>query len=523
MQAMNRNQIKVLQQATTASALSRTAPALCRSALLLLATAVLTLVCGAFAQGTGILRVSMPGDFVTLDPHRTTTAIERGMIGTIFSALTLLGPDGLPQGDLAASWENPDPLTYEFTLRDNAKFHNGRRVVAADVAYSLQRVKGMEGASRWSGMISDVSGIEVVDDLTVRLTLSQPSAPLLHNLAYIAIVAEEEVEHLTTRPIGSGPFVFQEWTPNVQMRLTANPDFYFPNQPRIAELIWVPMAETATMLANLQTGGIDVASAIDFTAVPQLQSASGVTLVTPEIPTSYGAVFFRNLPPFDNLVLRRAVAAAVNRDAVNRAVYFGLGDSDCNAYTVGHWVYTELDCPAYDLDAARQLLAEAGYAGGLDVTWKMTNFPYAVRSAEIVAESLRQIGVNVTLIPLDLSTFVQEVYVDRDFQIASGAFVREFDPDAVIESVVRTGGGNNPGQYSNARVDELLRLGRAELDQTARAALYAELAQLVVDDVAMVKLSTHPYIWVVRDNVKGLWLDSIGTANVSFRTVTVDD
>lgn len=498
-----------------------------RPVLVLVALAAVLVAGLAVAQGEGqrggTLRISMPGDFVTLDPHRTTTAIERGMIGTIFSALTYLDENGIPQGDLAESWENPDPLTYEFTLRDNAFFHNGRQVVAGDVAFSIERIKGMEGSSRWAGMISDIASVEVIDDLTLRLTLSQPSAPLLHNLAYIAIVAEEEVDALTTQPIGSGPFVFEEWTPNVEMRLSANEDFYFPDQPMVDELAWIPMAETATMIANLQTDGIDVASAIEFAAVPQLQNAPAVELVTPAIPTSYGAIFFRAEEPLTDLTLRQAIAHAVNREAISQAVYFGLGDADCNPYPHGHWAYAELECTPYDLDRARELLEEAGYADGLEVTWKMTNFPYAVRSAEIVAESLRQIGVEVELIPLDLSAFVQEVYVDRDFQIASGAFVREFDPDAVIESVVRTGGGNNPGEYSNERVDELLRQGRAELDQDARAAIYAELSQLLEDDVAVIKTSTHPYVWAVGDHVQGLWLDSIGTANVSLRTVYLSE
>src|SRR5690606_5748404 len=297
-----------------------------RPVLVLVALAAVLVAGLAVAQGEGqrggTLRISMPGDFVTLDPHRTTTAIERGMIGTIFSALTYLDENGIPQGDLAESWENPDPLTYEFTLRDNAFFHNGRQVIASDIAFSIDRIKGMEGSSRWAGMISDIASVEVIDDLTLRLTLSQPSAPLLHNLAYIAIVAEEEVDALTTQPIGSGPFVFEEWTPNVEMRLSANENFYFPDQPMVDELVWIPMSETATMIANLQTDGIDVASAIEFAAVPQLQNAPAVELVTPAIPTSYGAIFFRAEEPLTDLTLRQAIAHAVNREAISQAVYF---------------------------------------------------------------------------------------------------------------------------------------------------------------------------------------------------------
>jgi peptide/nickel transport system substrate-binding protein len=168
----------------------------------------------AAAQAGGTMRIDMSTDIQQLDPHLVTAWNDYCPWESMFSALTSLDRDFQPVPDLAQSWTQPDPKTYVFQLRKGVLFHNGREMKAADVKFSLERIQGFGGRSKWYTLILDLERAEVVDDYRVRLVLKQPSAPFLANLAFATIVAQENVDKIGLEPIGTGPFRFVERVPN---------------------------------------------------------------------------------------------------------------------------------------------------------------------------------------------------------------------------------------------------------------------------------------------------------------------
>ena len=343
-----------------------------------IALAALGLLAGArpepaSAQTGGAMRINMATDIQQLDPHLVTAWNDYCPWESMFSSLTALDRDFQPVPDLAQSWTQPDPKTYVFQLRKGVLFHNGREMKAADVKFSLERIQGFGGRSKWYTLILDMERAEVVDDYRVRVVLKQPSAPFLANLAFAMIVAPENVEKIGLEPVGTGPFRFVERVPNSHLLVRRWDKFYMPGQPKVDEIRWVPVVEPATRVANLKTGTADIISEVPFEALRDLRATPGVSIHEPKASSAYAVILIKHAPPLDNKKLRQAIAQLVDREALNRAVYFGVGTTEqgCNPFPIGHWAHTDVACPKYDPDAAKKLLAEAGHPNGIELEWKV--------------------------------------------------------------------------------------------------------------------------------------------------------
>jgi peptide/nickel transport system substrate-binding protein len=494
-----------------------------------IALAALGLLAGArpepaSAQTGGAMRINMATDIQQLDPHLVTAWNDYCPWESMFSSLTALDRDFQPVPDLAQSWTQPDPKTYVFQLRKGVLFHNGREMKAADVKFSLERIQGFGGRSKWYTLILDMERAEVVDDYRVRVVLKQPSAPFLANLAFAMIVAPENVEKIGLEPVGTGPFRFVERVPNSHLLVRRWDKFYMPGQPKVDEIRWVPVVEPATRVANLKTGTADIISEVPFEALRDLRATPGVSIHEPKASSAYAVILIKHAPPLDNKKLRQAIAQLVDREALNRAVYFGVGTTEqgCNPFPIGHWAHTDVACPKYDPDAAKKLLTEAGHPNGIELEWKVIGTrPDTVKVAEVCKETFRKGGVNVKLTQLEFATWIQQVYRDKQFQLGQTIFLREADPDGLVVSALFTGGQNNPGGYSRKDMDDLLTSGRGELNVERRKAIYKRISEIVADDVPFVRIQPQPFLWASTSKAGGFYINSQSRPFVALREMTV--
>jgi peptide/nickel transport system substrate-binding protein len=478
----------------------------------------------AAAQSGGVMRINMATDIQQLDPHLVTAWNDYCPWECMYSSLTALDRDFQPVPDLAQSWTQPDPKTYVFQLRKGVLFHNGREMKAADVKFSLERIQSFGGRSKWYTLILDMERAEVVDDYRVRVVLKQPSAPFLANLAFAMVVAPENVEKIGLEPVGTGPFRFVERVPNSHLLVRRWDKFYIPGQPKVDEIRWVPVVEPATRVANLKTGTADIISEVPFEALRDLRATPGVAIHEPKASSAYAVILIRHAPPLDNKKLRQAIAQLVDREALNRAVYFGVGTTEqgCNPFPIGHWAHTDVACPKYDPDAAKKLLAEAGHPNGIELEWKVIGTrPDTVKVAEVCKETFRKGGVNVKLTQLEFATWIQQVYRDKQFQLGQTIFLREADPDGLVVSALFTGGQNNPGGYSRKDMDDLLTSGRGELNVERRKAIYKRISEIVADDVPFVRIQPQPFLWASTSKAGGFYINSQSRPFVALREMTV--
>ncbi len=477
----------------------------------------------AAAQSGGTVRINMSTDIQQLDPHLVTAWNDYCPWESMFSSLTALDRDFQPVPDLATSWTQPDPKTYIFNLRRGVLFHNGREMKAADVKFSLERIVGLGGRSKWYTLLLDMDKVEIVNDYQVRILMKHPSAPFLANLAFGMIVAKENVDQIGLNPIGTGPFKFVERVPNSHLLVRKWDKFYVQGQPKVDEIRWIPVVEPATRVANLKTGTTDIVSEVPYESIQELRSTAGVSIHEPKAPSAYGVILIKHAPPLDNKKVRQALAMLTNRDAINRAVFFGTGSAEqgCNPFPIGHWAHSDVACPKYDPEGAKRLLSEAGYPNGLELEWKVQSFPFMIKCAEISKETFRQGGVNLKLTQLEFATWIQQVYRDKQFQLAQTTFLREADPDGLVVSALGTGGQNNPGGYTTKQMDELLNQGRAELDREKRKAIYKRISEIVSDDVPFIRVQSLPYVWAATPKVSGFYINSQCRPYLALREMTI--
>ena len=250
-----------------------------------------------------------------LDPHLITAFSSVIVVGdTIYEGLTTIAEDLSVQPGLATGWDiSDDGLSYTFALASGVTFHDGSAMTADDVAASLRRVQDSEMASPLASRISPITGIKVVNDNTITLSLDAPFAPILTSLAGIAIVPaemESDKDSLQMTPVGTGPFMFDEWVPDSYIQLAAFPGFRDAGMPKVDAVKFNIVPEAATRQVGLASGQYDLLPGVDPATALQLQSASGVMMHETR-DLSYTLIGINTTrPPFDNPVVRRALNMA---------------------------------------------------------------------------------------------------------------------------------------------------------------------------------------------------------------------
>jgi len=477
----------------------------------------------AVAAGGGTMTIGYDSDILKLDPGIQQSGVDWPPAALVYSRLveydnTMMAP--VP--GLAESWSvSEDGLTYTFQLREGVKFHSGREVTAADVAYTFERGLEIGPQGRFAGYMIAVDSYEATSDYEFVITLSQLDVTFFPNLAVMSasIVDQETIEEVDTHPIGSGPYEFIEWIPGERVVYRKFADYW--DQDQLAqwpdEIITVPIPETQTRVANLQSGQIDVATSIPPEFVQQIEADPNLQLLGQEVSASYLCLIFsQERPPFnDNKLLRQAIAHAIDKETINNNVFFGSGEPGCNLIPPSHWAYTDIDCPTYDPDKARELLAESGFDTSTPITFRtFTDRGFGVPVAEIIQSNLRDIGLNVEIEPLEWAFYVEDAWVGRNFEMTLAWYTREIDPDGLFSSVLREEQGNNPMRYYNEAVEALFDEGKATTDDEERKQIYEEIMQTaILDDTPLVKLQSMEIKWAANTKVQNFSLLPKGYPN----------
>jgi peptide/nickel transport system substrate-binding protein len=433
----------------------------------------------------------------TLDPHFAATNQEMLVIRNVYNALLKYKPDSVElTGDLATSWDaSADGLTYMFKLRQDVDWQKGfGHFTAADVKASFDRVKNPETRSPFAGSISMLKEVQVVDDYTVKMILSEPYAAFPHLLTnYRAgpIVNTKAVQQFGKdydwNPVGTGPYQFESGVPKQEAIITAN-DKFFGGAPSIKRIVMRTVPDSNAQVLGLENGQYDMLflAPDDPVVVKRLEDKGFVR-----------SLYSRNLPsqllmnvtvkPFDDLKVRQAIAHAIDRQQYIDLALPGVAKPWFSPVPDGY-AYVASDLPRYDKDIARarSLLAEAGYPNGLDVT--MNVYDVQKLASEVLAEQLKQIGMRVTLEVLDQPTFIGRVVQNQGINFAVHCCVRQPDPDIILSDMFSPK-FRGAIYISHADLEAQLATARKELDAKKREALYADLQKKIIQDVLEIPLA----------------------------------
>lgn len=476
----------------------------------------------------GILRIGLDVDAGTGDPRLSTDTSALRLRELIYNGLVTIEPDFSPAPALAVSWENPDDTTWVFHLRPNVTFHNGDAFTADDVKFTYDTILDPEFASPSRSFYTPITSIEVLDPLTVKFTLDQPYGPFLSYMNMPIVprsVVEADAAAFATSPVGTGPFKLVEWKRGDSMRLEANPD-YWDGAPLLSGIEMRVVPDNSARVVALESGDLDlIQSPISPQDVKRLEGMDRITVN--RVPAA--GYTYINLNCADDVLadvrVRQALSHLVNRQEILDTIYAGIGQIANGPVPPGMWAYSaDLPSYAYDPEAARALLDEAGWTVGADGHRMKDGKPLSIvvrthsedpdrrQVAEVLQAVLAAEGIDATTNIVDWPTFFSDVQAGS-YQMAIVGWLNLNNPDAAFYRQFTEGGAANYGKCVDSELDALIRQARATLDQTEARELYRQAATKVVDNAFYIFLQYQEYISAHRDSLQGYVVNPVQNFN----------
>jgi peptide/nickel transport system substrate-binding protein len=474
---------------------------------------------GAVKKG-GTLKAGLDGDILTFDPLTSGAYADREVYYNIYDTLVAFDTNLQIIPALAEKWETPDPKTYILHIRQGVKFHDGTDLNADAVKFNLDRYL-TDKASRRKAEIDTITSVDVMDPYTVKLTLKAPFAPLLPTLADRAgmilspkVIQALGPDALALKPVGagSGPFKFVEAVKDDHIGLERNANYWKKDAsggqlPYVDKLTYRPITDATVLLANLKTGDLDVSYSIAAKDVAGVKSGSELVLKD-TAGLGFNALEFNvTKEPFNKKELRQAVAEALDRDQINKTVYFGVNQVAQGPIPPSSWAYDANYKPyGANIAKAKEYLKAGGKPDGFAFEFKIgSGSPTTTQLAQLIKDQMAKAGITVNLVQEE-RTVLSNDQNTGNFQMLTFGWSGRADPDGNFYNIFHTGGGLNYGGYSVPQVDDLLEKARAASDQSQRKDLYQQAQKLIVDDAAMAFYAFVPAYLVMQPKVQGVSL-----------------
>jgi len=446
-----------------------------------------------------------------LDPTGgAAAAIDEIVYANIFEGLTRFASDGSILPALAQAWEvSDDGLTYTFTLHAGVKFHDGSELDAADVKFSLDRARSDESTNAQKALFEGIANVEAVDAHTVALTLSAPNGSLPFNLAWgdAVIVAEETVADAKTSPVGTGPFRFGKWIQGDSIEIVKNED-YWGEPAKLDKAIFKFISEPTAAFAALMAGDVDA-----FPVFPAPENLS-ILEADPRFKVVVGSTEGETIlstnnkqAPFDNKLVRQALAHAIDRNAIIDGAMFGFGTPIGTHFAPHHPAYIDLSANSeYNPERAKELLAEAGFAEGFSTTLKLPPPSYARRGGEIIAAQLREVGIVAEISNLEWAQWLEQVFRGKDFGLTIVSHTEPMDLNIYARPEYYF-------QYDNPIFQSLMGSLASQSDPDKRRELMQQAQTVISEDYVNGYLFQLAKTGVASVGVMGLWENSPTQAN----------
>ncbi len=476
------------------------------------------------------IKWSMQGDSLTLDPHAQNEGPTTQVSRQVYEALVTRGLDMSIEPQLATDWKTTDPNTWVFNLRKGVKFSDGTDMTAKDVVFSILRAK--QPTSDFKEYISTISDVKEIDNYTVQVSTSKPNPILLNQLSNIFIMSKKwsidfgatvsqnwdggEETFSATNAMGTGPFKITLREPNTKTVFERNSNWWGSMKDNsVSEIHLLPIKNSATRVAALLSGEVDLVTDAPVQDLARIgNSADHEVVSTAQMRTIFlgmdqAADKLRSGNtgdnPFKKKEVRQALYQAIDIEAIKKKVMRGLSEPAGIITFPGVNGYTQdLDKRLpYDVDAAKKLLADAGYPKGFDVELRCPNDRYVNDEAicTAVVGMLGKIGVNVNLFAQTKSKHFKELKEDKGDFYMLGWGVPTLDSHYVFHYLYESGASWNKVNFSNSEVDAAIRVMEGEVDLDKRNAAIANAWKIVKDDISYLPLHHQVISWATKNSV----------------------
>lgn len=460
----------------------------------------------------GVVTVALDVGPTNLDPRIGQDASSQRLAELIFSSLVRRSENSEVAPDLAERWEIPDPKTYVFHLRDNAKFHDGRPVTSRDVKFTFTSI--LDGSVRTvkrGHPYNLIDSIETPDAHTVIFRLKEVFTPFLWNFTggVIGIIPEGSPADFNRRPIGSGPFEFVHYRQDDEVALKRN-DAYFGSKAGVAMLRFKIIPEPIVRALEIRKGTVDMALNVLPADMVEVFKRRHDLEVMESDGTNYQYIAFNIADPvFSDKRVRQAFAYGIDREQIIKYLWRDQVRPAASVLPPNNWAYEpNVNTYPYDPERARQLLKEAGREN-LSFTYRTTTEETSRLMASILQQQLKQIGVSMEIRSNEPATFFADI-IAGNFQMYSARWIgANNDPDhynLIFHSKSVPPNGANRGRYSNPRVDHLVEFARREPDVEKRKEAYREIQRIVAEELPYISVFYMDNVCVYNKRIEGIKL-----------------
>ncbi|WP_372837735.1 ABC transporter substrate-binding protein [Phaeovulum sp.] len=474
------------------------------------AFAALLLSAGMAWAAPDTITVGMVLEPPNLDPTAgAAAAIDEVVYANIFEGLTRFGPDGAVLPALAEAWEvSPDGRIWTFFLRSGVTFHDGSAFDAYDVEFTLNRARAEDSTNAQKPLFAGIELVEVFEPGVVVVSLNAPDGAFAWKMAWgdAVIVAPETAASLATKPVGTGPFVFSEWVQGDHVTLKAN-DAYWGGKPALSQATFRFISDPTAAFAAMMAGDLDAFP--NFPApetLPQLAADPRFKVIIGSTEGETILAMNNKQAPLDNVLVREAIAHAINRQDIIDGAMFGYGTPIGTHFAPHNPDYVDLSAlSAFDPERSKALLAEAGVTG-LKLRLALPPPTYARRGGEIIAAQLRAVGIETEITNMEWAQWLEQVFRGRDFDLTIVSHTEPMDIDIYARP-------DYYFQYARPEFVTLMDELKGTSDVAARSELLVQAQDMIAKDYVNGYLFQLAKTGVANAKIEGLWENSPTQAN----------
>lgn len=462
-------------------------------------------------QAGGVLRIAFSDLLAQLDPALAISYADITYAYTVFENLTVVDysdPSYPVLPGLAESWEiSEDGQSWTFHLRQGVQFHHGAPFTAQDVVYSMKRIMDPTLGSSGNSQLQIVEQVEALDDATVRFVLHTPHVAFGRVLASLTLQIVPNAytnQQLATTPSGTGPFKVSKFTPGERLVLTRH-DHYWDNPlPYLAEVHHLYITDSSAQIAALTSGTLDVLPQVGIANLARVESDPSLKLVENALGIYHLFAMRTDQEPFADVRVRQALKHAVDRAALRQIVWGThgtVGNDQPVPPTSPFW--GNVAALAYDVEKAKALLAEAGYADGLTATLAAADvIPGIVDAAVALQEMAKAAGITINIERSAAEGYWAEKYMQTPFFVSFWPGLA--DPDEILTFSYHSQGFFNESGWSTPAIDGLIETARTETDPEKRKSLYVDIQQQIATDGGVLIPYFAAQFMTMHNSVQGI-------------------
>ncbi|WP_422123897.1 glutathione ABC transporter substrate-binding protein [Planococcus sp. X10-3] len=485
------------------------------------------------AEGGGDLVLAVLSDASSLDPHGAKDVPTSVVLKNVYEPLVKTGENNEIEASLAESWEAVDETTWSFQLREGVTFHDGEPFNAEAVKTNIDRLLDEDLGSPSYNLFQMITEVEVVSEYEVQISTEYPFSPLLSHLShnsggmispavieadYEAIEnGEDPFAYVSANPMGTGFLKYESWDPGSEVVLSKYEDYW--GEPAFVDTVTFRVVpDSQVRAADLETGNVHIIDPVQPSEVSRIENSDSASIHQQAGSSIAYLGFNTEKEPFNNPLVRQAISHAIDREAIISGIYEDFAIPATGPIAPGIFGYSEdVEASNYDMDEARALLEEAGMSDGFTTSIWTNDNPQRQSIAVLVQEALAELNIEASIEVMEFGSYIDQTAAGNHDMFILGHSNPTGDADYQMYTLFHSSQKGNPGNrsfYENAEVDELLDQARRESEPDERKEIYADAAQILVEDAPMAFLLHQEYLLGVADSVTGFEIDEAGIYNL---------